>query len=239
MFSRLHRVVPILLALGSAACSGAAPPSPAPEPVAEPEIAAAPAEPEMSLRERREQPFAVVSRGRPAERAPRALVVRPGSDPEALPESPATAVLPADSAVRAAASTTEPAVPAPAPAPSKPERQASTRTRRPTTHQVAAGETFYGIALRYELTFSALAAANPTAEPDRLRVGQELRVPAATPTTASRPTSQGRKHEVARGETLFGIARRYGVPPQRIRDVNRLESDNIRIGQVLVIPGSS
>jgi LysM repeat protein len=43
---------------------------------------------------------------------------------------------------------------------------------------------------------------------------------------------------VAQGETLFGLARRYGVSVDRIRTANKLTDDNIRIGQRLVIPAS-
>ncbi|CAA9334853.1 MAG: hypothetical protein AVDCRST_MAG89-2325, partial [uncultured Gemmatimonadetes bacterium] len=45
-----------------------------------------------------------------------------------------------------------------------------------------------------------------------------------------------RTHAVAPGETLFGIARRYGVTRQDIIDANDLESDQVRTGQRLTIP---
>jgi len=41
---------------------------------------------------------------------------------------------------------------------------------------------------------------------------------------------------VAQGETLFGLARRYGVSVDNLRTANKLPDDNIRIGQRLVIP---
>jgi LysM repeat protein len=41
---------------------------------------------------------------------------------------------------------------------------------------------------------------------------------------------------VVAGESLFSIARKYGVAAQRLRDVNGLTDDRMRIGQVLVIP---
>jgi LysM repeat protein len=41
---------------------------------------------------------------------------------------------------------------------------------------------------------------------------------------------------VASGETLFGIARKYGVTVDAIRAANQLEGDRVRIGQTLVIP---
>ena len=45
-----------------------------------------------------------------------------------------------------------------------------------------------------------------------------------------------RKHIIERGDTLSGIAQRYRVSMNTLRDSNRLKSDRIRIGQVLNIP---
>jgi nucleoid-associated protein YgaU len=45
------------------------------------------------------------------------------------------------------------------------------------THRVESGETFFGIARRYEVTVKALAAANPEVDPERIRPGQVLVVP--------------------------------------------------------------
>jgi nucleoid-associated protein YgaU len=46
-------------------------------------------------------------------------------------------------------------------------------------------------------------------------------------------------HRVVRGETLFGIARRYRVTVDEIRALNRLTGDRIGVGQTLVIPPPS
>ena len=45
-----------------------------------------------------------------------------------------------------------------------------------------------------------------------------------------------RKHIIARGDTLSGIAQRYRVSMNTLRDSNRLKGDMIRVGQVLNIP---
>jgi membrane-bound lytic murein transglycosylase D len=60
--------------------------------------------------------------------------------------------------------------------------------------------------------------------------------PAAQRPAAQRPAAQQRTHRVAAGETLWGIARRYGVAADQIRRANRMTDDVVRIGQTLVIP---
>jgi hypothetical protein len=47
-----------------------------------------------------------------------------------------------------------------------------------------------------------------------------------------------RVHLVRRGDTLSGIAARYGVSIESIRARNRLASTGLRVGQKLVIPGA-
>jgi LysM repeat protein len=133
---------------------------------------------------------------------------------------------------------------------------------RARTHTVVSGETFFAIARRYGVTAAQLRAINPDVDQDALEVGDVLRLPAAardsrassgsSPSAASgsqrtgsqaapRTGSQGssaqrRSHTVAAGETLFGIARRYGVTVDAIRQANELEGDALRTGQRLVIP---
>jgi len=44
------------------------------------------------------------------------------------------------------------------------------------------------------------------------------------------------EHTIARGETLSGIAQRYRISLQTLRQVNSIQGDRIRVGQKLVIP---
>jgi murein DD-endopeptidase MepM/ murein hydrolase activator NlpD len=48
-----------------------------------------------------------------------------------------------------------------------------------------------------------------------------------------------RMHTVARGETLGKIASEHGVTVTALKIANRLKSDQIRVGQVLAIPGGA
>jgi membrane-bound lytic murein transglycosylase D len=133
---------------------------------------------------------------------------------------------------------------------------------------VVAGETFYALARRYGVTAAQLRALNPDVDMDALEVGDVLRLPAgardsragaqprpSTPAasgTQTRPqapaatsgqTTQPRRgtrsHVVQAGETLFGIARRYGVTVDAIRRANQMETDQVRTGQRIVIPPAS
>jgi LysM repeat protein len=44
---------------------------------------------------------------------------------------------------------------------------------------------------------------------------------------------------VARGDTLSGIARKYGTTAAAIKQANGMTSDTVVLGKTLVIPGSS
>jgi len=51
-----------------------------------------------------------------------------------------------------------------------------------------------------------------------------------------KPVSRSVRHTVKKGDTLSGIASRYGSSVSRIKSANGLKSDMIRDGRSLVIP---
>ena len=47
------------------------------------------------------------------------------------------------------------------------------------------------------------------------------------------------RYTISRGDTLSEIAQRYGVSSSAIKRENGLRNDNIRVGQVIIIPGGA
>lgn len=114
-----------------------------------------------------------------------------------------------------------------------------------TIYTVRPGDTLAAIARRYGTTIQALAAANHIVNPNLIYVNQVLVIPsgsspppAVTPVPA--PPTPGTTYVVQRGDTLFRISIRFGVPVQIIAQANGLTNINlIYVGQTLTIPGST
>jgi len=104
----------------------------------------------------------------------------------------------------------------------------------PASYTVSRGDTLSEIADRFNVSMSAIKQAN-NMNSNTIRVGQKLTLPTGliSPSTISYV-----EHTIARGETLSEIASNYSIPLARIRETNQLNSDIIRIGQVIKIPSS-
>jgi len=84
-------------------------------------------------------------------------------------------------------------------------------------------------------------AADSARTETRRRAAADTDEPTARrPAAETRPTpARGRRtHTVAAHETLYGIARRYGVTVDALKSANHLTGDALRTGQTLVIPAS-
>ena len=110
-----------------------------------------------------------------------------------------------------------------APAPARPDGDASIN---PVIHVVAAGETLGGIAKRYRVPLDDLASWNDLNDPDRITVGQELRIgPRGAQTYLVQP-----------GDTVIGISEKLAVRWDVVAAQNKLANpDLIYPEQVLVI----
>ena len=108
------------------------------------------------------------------------------------------------------------------------------------THQVSRGDTLAGLAQRYGTTIRALQEANGLARRTTIRVDQRLQVPApADRQSPGRASQEPRRitHRVSRGETLTGLAHRYGTTIPAIQQANGMaRRTTIRTGERLQIP---
>jgi LysM repeat protein len=101
-------------------------------------------------------------------------------------------------------------------------------------HVVQRGETLYSIARSYGVNMWAIARANGIANPNYIYTGQRLVIPTGGAGGAART---GTSHVVRRGQTLYSIARSYGVNMWTIARANGIANPNyIYAGQRLVIP---
>src|SRR5207244_3974954 len=89
-------------------------------------------------------------------------------------------------------------------------------------HRVRRGENLIGLAEEYGVTVRDLRRWNDIDEAGRIRAGQRLRV--APPKQARHAAGGGRAHGVQRGETLRGLAKRYRVSIQALREANDLSA---------------
>ena len=118
-------------------------------------------------------------------------------------------------------------------------------------HRVAAGETLTALSRRYHVSLDQLNAANPQIK-NGLGIGQIVFVPrpaagkaAAASTTGKAPAGASAgapaaggavpaRYTVAKGETLFGIARRFQLSPDDLIKLNKLPAGGaVRVGQQL------
>ena len=122
-------------------------------------------------------------------------------------------------------------------------------------HTVQSGETLASIAKRYGIGMTTLASANNMSRKSSLKAGTVLAVPTSlAPLTGAHPDRPGETqmarrgrsssgvHRVARGDTLYSIAKRYGTTVEALRAANGLTSKSTLIpGRKLVIrkPGAS
>ena len=113
------------------------------------------------------------------------------------------------------------------------ETPAATATPSRSTHQVKAGETLSGIAAAYRLDWRDLARANQISDARKLSIGRVLII-------ARDLSPADRSHRVRRGETLSGIARRYGVAWRDLAALNGLvDPDRLATGTTLFVDSAA
>jgi membrane-bound lytic murein transglycosylase D len=117
------------------------------------------------------------------------------------------------------------------------------------THRVKSGETVASVAKKYGLTSAVLRSTNRLSSKARIKTGATLLIPVSrtlpadalrAPEPVVTASTTSRTHIVRKGETLGGIANRYGVSVSSLKSANRLSAKGtIRAGQKLTIRRTS
>jgi LysM repeat protein len=94
-----------------------------------------------------------------------------------------------------------------------------------STHTVGNGETFYGVANRYNMKLATLKALNPGVSENDVKAGvTKLNVKAMA------------VHTVGPGDVLRVVAQKYGVSKEALMRANRKDKDIATRGEKLIIP---
>jgi len=112
-------------------------------------------------------------------------------------------------------------------------------------HVIVKGDTFATLATKYHVSVNAIKQANPNLNPNRLKIGDKVKIPAATATPSAQPgaaapaASEGKTYKVKSGDNLTKIAKANGTTAKALRAANNLSTDQIKVGQPLKIPGKA
>ena len=113
-----------------------------------------------------------------------------------------------------------------------------TRATGSITYTVRRGNTLSQIARAYGVTVSHIVELNNIQNPNLIYPGQKLRITDSTNTTLNLVNQTGNysSYTVRRGDSLWRIARRYGVSVNYLASINNIQNPNlIYPGQVLRI----
>lgn len=108
-------------------------------------------------------------------------------------------------------------------------------TRAKRSYVVQPGDTYYSIAVEYGVPAYAIFAING-GKTEALEPNESIWIPDTDPITSFDDSDEDPTYEVRKGDTLYGIARKTGTTVQKLRDVNGLVNNALRIGQVITIP---
>lgn len=97
------------------------------------------------------------------------------------------------------------------------------------TYTVKSGDTLSGIAERTGQSVSDLAQKNNISDINNLSVGQVIEIA---------DTSENGTYTVKSGDTLSGIAEKYGTTVDRLMQLNNLSSDFLTVGEQIATVGS-
>lgn len=102
------------------------------------------------------------------------------------------------------------------------------------TYTVKKGDSLYSIARQYNSTVDAIKRYNNLTS-NNLSIGQKLKMPCYMKDTDNTTKPNFVMYTVKAGDSLYSIAQKYGTTVDKIKADNKLSSNTLSIGQVLMI----
>ncbi len=112
------------------------------------------------------------------------------------------------------------------------------------TYKVKEGDSLYNIGKKFHVSVKEIKEINGLSS-NRLKIGSRLVIPAkvssekAVDRHAISKASGIKYHKVKKGESLYTIARQYGLSVDELKEINGLKDSNLRIGQRLSLAASA
>ncbi|UTC74013.1 M23 family metallopeptidase [Treponema sp. OMZ 792] len=105
-------------------------------------------------------------------------------------------------------------------------------------HIIEKGDTLYAISKKYNTPIDIILKRNNLSDPSKIKIGQKLIIPVENSSKANTKTnSDGLTYVIQKGDTLYALAKKFGVKFSDILNLNGLnEKTPLKIGQILKIP---
>ncbi len=109
------------------------------------------------------------------------------------------------------------------------------------SYVVRSGDSLWTVSRRYGMSLSTLAAANGLSTKAGLRIGQTLYIPDQSPVAARKSQKAAEQakemitYTIRRGDTLYAIAKRFGVTTQALQDWNSMPGSRIYPGEKIKV----
>jgi LysM repeat protein len=117
-----------------------------------------------------------------------------------------------------------------------------------TEYTIKKGDVAFALAKKNGVSLKRLQEVNPGKDLAKLKVGDKIQIPAGgAPAAGSRSSAtpapvakaDGTTYRVKGGDNLSKLAKKFGTTVKAIREANGMTSNEIKVGQSLVIPGKS
>jgi membrane-bound lytic murein transglycosylase D len=124
-------------------------------------------------------------------------------------------------------------------------RSGRSKNRRIKIHTIRRGDNLWTLSRKYGVTRESIQAVNGGKRKMRLKIGRKIRIPVnfspkprgKAAKKRPKPEMRGKRYVVRSGDSLWKIARRFGIKVNALKRKNRIRKGRgLRPGQVIMIP---